>query len=76
MAWKKITLAPGALQTLTLPLEPQLLSIFNIERNSWELLPGEYKLFVGSSSRTLPLTGTLSLPGKALFHLNTLENDK
>jgi len=64
VAWQKITLAPGASQTLTLSLEPQYLSVFNVERDTWELLPGEYKLFVGSSSRTLPLAGTLSLSGK------------
>ncbi|MBC7526970.1 MAG: glycoside hydrolase family 3 C-terminal domain-containing protein [Chthonomonadaceae bacterium] len=63
VAWQKITLAPGASQTLTLLLEPQYLSVFNVERDTWEVLPGEYKLFVGSSSRTLPLTGTLSLSG-------------
>ena len=63
VAWQKITLAPGASQTLTLSLEPQYLSVFNVERDTWEVLSGEYKFFVGGSSRTLPLTGTLSLSG-------------
>ena len=58
VAWEKIPLAPGESKTLTLSLEPKLLSIFNEQKDAWELLPGEYKFSVGGSSRTLPLTAT------------------
>jgi beta-glucosidase len=51
VAWEKVELAPGESKTVTLRLEPKYLSIFNVEKNDWELLPGEYKVMVG------PLTG-------------------
>jgi beta-glucosidase len=56
VAWEKIPLAPGESKTVTLSLDPKFLSIFNEQKDAWELLPGEYKFYVGGSSRTLPLT--------------------
>jgi len=62
VAWEKVQLAPGQSRTVTLSLEPQLMSIFNVEQDSWELLPGDYLISVGGSSRDTPLTATLHLP--------------
>ena len=59
VAWEKIRLAPGESKTVTLPLEPKFLSIFNEQKDDWELLPGEYRIFVGGSSRETPLTATV-----------------
>ena len=59
--WEKVRLAPGESKTVTLTLEPQYLSIFNTDKGGWELVPGEYKVYVGGSSRDLPLTQTLSI---------------
>lgn len=56
VAWEKIRLAPGESKTVTLPLDPKFLSIFNEQKDGWELLPGEYTFFVGGSSRETPLT--------------------
>jgi beta-glucosidase len=56
VAWQRIPLNPGESKTVTLPLEPKLLSIFNETANDWQLLPGEYRFFVGGSSRQTPLT--------------------
>jgi beta-glucosidase len=58
VAWDKIRLAPGESKTVTLAIEPKFLSIFNEQKDGWELLPGEYKFFVGGSSRETPLTAT------------------
>ncbi len=60
VAWEKIQLAPGESKTVTLKLEPKFLSIFNEQKDDWELLPGEYKFFVGGSSRDTPLTARVS----------------
>jgi beta-glucosidase len=62
-AWEKVQLGPGETKTVTLELEPQFLSIFNTEKDAWELLPGEYKVYVGGSSRWTPLSGSLRLAG-------------
>jgi beta-glucosidase len=58
VAWEKIQLNPGESKTVTLKLEPKLLSIFNEQKDDWELLSGQYKFFVGGSSRNTPLTAT------------------
>jgi beta-glucosidase len=58
VAWDKIQLAPGESKTVALRLDSKFLSIFNERKDDWELLPGEYKFFVGGSSRSTPLTAT------------------
>ncbi|MGA2157411.1 MAG: glycoside hydrolase family 3 C-terminal domain-containing protein, partial [Bryobacteraceae bacterium] len=57
VAFKKIALDPGESKSVTLVLDPHYLSIFNEDKNSWELVAGEYTLQVGGSSRDLPLRG-------------------
>ncbi len=59
VAWEKIPLAAGEAKTVTLKLDPKFLSIFNERKDDWELLSGEYKFFVGGSSRSTPLTATV-----------------
>ena len=56
VAWERIPLAPGESKTVTVAIDPKFLSIFNEEKDGWELLPGEYQFFVGGSSRSTPLT--------------------
>jgi len=60
VAWEKIELAPGESKTVTLRLEPKLLSIFDVGTNGWQLLGGEYRFFIGGSSRNTPLTATVT----------------
>jgi beta-glucosidase len=38
-----------------------MVSIFNPDKNVWEVVPGEYKVWVGGSSRDLPLSATIAL---------------
>jgi beta-glucosidase len=59
VGWEKVRLAPGEARTVTVKLEPKFLSIFNEQKDDWELLPGEYKIFVGGSSRNTPLTASV-----------------
>ncbi|HUI58531.1 MAG TPA: glycoside hydrolase family 3 C-terminal domain-containing protein [Bryobacteraceae bacterium] len=60
VAWEKIQLAPGESKAVTLHLEPKLLSIFDVSKNDWQLLGGEYRFFVGGSSRNTPLNATVT----------------
>ena len=60
VAWDKIQLGPGETKVVTLQLDPRFLRIFNVAKDNWELVPGEYKVYVGGSSRNTPLTGTLT----------------
>lgn len=56
VAWENVHLGPGESKTVTLTLDPWLLSIFDVQKNDWQLPKGEFKLFVGGSSRQTPLT--------------------
>jgi beta-glucosidase len=59
VAWDRVALEPGASKTVTLPIDPKFLSIFDEQKDDWDLLPGEYKIFVGGSSRSTPLTAVV-----------------
>jgi beta-glucosidase len=58
-AWQRVKLAPGESKEVTLTLNKLTLSIFNVDRDGWQLLPGDYKVMVGPSSSDTPLNGTL-----------------
>jgi len=61
VGWSKMMLKPGESKEVTVEIEPKYLSIFNVEQNGWQLLPGEYGFMVGGSSQNLPLKQTVSL---------------
>ena len=62
VAWEKVQLSPGQSRTVTFSLESQFMSVFNVEKDAWELLPGDYRVYAGGSSRDTPLTATLQIP--------------
>jgi beta-glucosidase len=62
VAWDKVQLGPGETKAATFRLDPRYLCIFNDAKDDWELVPGEYKVYVGGSSRNTPLTGTVRIP--------------
>lgn len=61
VAWERVTLAAGESKSVTLPLDPLYLSIFNAEKDAWELVPGAYAIHAGGSSRDLPLHGSVRM---------------
>src|ERR1017187_1464746 len=61
VAFQKIALDPGESKSVTLDLNPHYLSIFNEDKNGWELVAGEYTVQVGGSSRDLTLRGTFRI---------------
>ena len=63
IGWDKVELAPGQSKTVTVAVEPLFLSIFDEPKDGWQMAPGDYKVMVGGSSRTLPLTETVKLAG-------------
>jgi hypothetical protein len=42
-------------------VEPQFLSVFEEQQDSWKLVPGDYVFSVGGSSRSLPLTQSVHI---------------
>ncbi|MGC9971336.1 MAG: glycoside hydrolase family 3 C-terminal domain-containing protein [Bryobacteraceae bacterium] len=63
VSWDKVPLAPGEAKTVTLTLDPHYLSIFDPDKDAWSLLPGDYSVHVGGSSRDLPLRGAFRIGG-------------
>jgi beta-glucosidase len=61
VAFDRVALAPGESKTVTLKIDPTYLSVFNEQKNGWDLLPGDYKILVGPSSTGTPLTGGFHL---------------
>ncbi|NLE37336.1 MAG: glycosyl hydrolase, partial [Pirellulaceae bacterium] len=61
VAWAKVKLDPGETKTVTLMIDPFHLSIFDVDKNGWKLLPGDYVVLVGGSSRDTPLRETIRI---------------
>ncbi|MBT9330802.1 beta-glucosidase family protein [Paracidobacterium acidisoli] len=61
VAWQRVALDPGESKTVTLKVDPLYLSIFNTDKNSFELLPGEYRILAGPSSAEPPLHATMTV---------------
>jgi len=66
VGWNKIALRPGEQKEVTVKVEPQMLSVFNPDKNLWEVAPGEYKVWAGRSSRDLPLSTAIALTGEVV----------
>jgi len=62
VGWKRVTLAPGQSQTVTVAVDPRVLQIFDETGDRWKFVSGQYEVLVGSSSDHTPLTGTLVGP--------------
>jgi len=59
VGWKRVTLAAGESQTVTVPIDLRVLKTFDETNNSWNFAPGNYSVFVGGSSDNTPLSGSL-----------------
>ncbi|HVT96192.1 MAG TPA: glycoside hydrolase family 3 C-terminal domain-containing protein [Acidobacteriaceae bacterium] len=61
IGWQKVALGPGEEKTVTLHVEPLYLSIYDVSSKGWRLVPGQYTISAGGSSRDLPLTSSVTL---------------
>lgn len=61
VGWSKIALNAGESKEAVVRVDQKFLSIFNVEKDGWELVPGDYTFMVGGSSQDLPLKETVSL---------------
>jgi beta-glucosidase len=61
VGFNKVWLKAGESKEVTVEVNPKYLSIFNVEQNGWQLLPGEYSFMVGGSSQSLPLKQAVTL---------------
>ncbi len=61
VGWSKVKLAAGESKEITVQIEPLYLSVFDVAKNAWQAVPGDYTISVGSSSRDLPLHATVRM---------------
>ena len=61
VGWSKVKLNPAESKDVVVEVDPKYLSIFNVDQNAWQLVPGDYTFMVGGSSQSLPLTQSVSL---------------
>jgi beta-glucosidase len=61
VGWQRIELAPGESKTVTVAVDPRVISVFDEQKNAWSLLPGAYKIVAGPSSSQTPLNATLQI---------------
>ncbi len=63
VGWAKVKLEPGETKEITVTLDPDAtlhpLSYWNVNTNGWEMVSGDYQVYVGASSRDIRLTDTL-----------------
>jgi beta-glucosidase len=61
VGWKRVTLAPGESQDVTVAIDPQELQTFDESKDTWMLTNGEYGVLVGTSSDNTPLKASLQV---------------
>jgi beta-glucosidase len=65
-AFAKVTLEPGETKPVRLELDQRSFSIFDTARHHWVVPNGIYQIFVGTSSRDLPLHSSITVEGGRL----------
>jgi beta-glucosidase len=65
-AFTKLSLAPGTTRRVSLPLDVRALSHWDTNRQQWVADPGTYTVWIGDSSRDLPLRATLALTNQVI----------
>ena len=61
VGWSKVKLDAGESKDVVVEVDAKYLSIFNLDRDAWQLVPGDYTFLVGGSSQSLPLKESVNL---------------
>jgi beta-glucosidase len=61
VGWSKVKLNAGEQRAVTVEVDPKYLSIFDVQKEGWALVPGDYTILVGGSSQDLPLKTVVNL---------------
>ena len=57
--FEKVYLEPGESRTVAFTFDDAALSRWDAESHSWEVSPGPFEYFIGTSSRDISVRGTL-----------------
>jgi beta-glucosidase len=61
VGWSKVDLDAGQSKQVSLTIDPDYLSIYDVQQHEWRLTPGNYTFRVGGSSADLPLIKEISI---------------
>ncbi|MFN8465219.1 MAG: fibronectin type III-like domain-contianing protein, partial [Caldilineaceae bacterium] len=65
VGWARVALAAGELRPVRVTLDPQSaehpVSTWNAHMHGWEIVTGDYQVYVGASSRDIRLVGRFTL---------------
>jgi beta-glucosidase len=65
VGWAKANVPAGQTRKVTVMLDPKSashpFSFWNTDKNGWDMANGEYRVYVGSASRDLPLTAAVQV---------------
>jgi beta-glucosidase len=61
VGWNKVQLKAGESKEVSVEIDPLYLSIFNVDQNAWQRVPGDFTVLVGGSSQNLPLKQSVNL---------------
>jgi beta-glucosidase len=64
--FSKLSLNPGQSQTVSIPLSATAFAHWETSSRQWVVSGGTYQIYVGDSSRNLPLRASLELPSSEL----------
>ena len=59
--FQKVALAPGESKRVTIQLDERAFSIWDTGKNGWAVVPGQYVIHAGDSSRNLPQHGEVTV---------------
>ena len=59
----KVTLNPGEMRRVTIPLDDKAFRYFNVKTGSWEVEGGSYTISVGPNAARLPLSAQVEVKG-------------
>ena len=57
----RVSVEPGKTTHASVTLDARAFSYWDVATHGWKVAPGEYRVFVGGSSRALPLAGRVTV---------------
>lgn len=64
--FRKVTLAPGASQRVTLSIDPRLLAVWDAPSHAWKIRAGTYQVTLGASARETSATVQVKLAARTI----------
>jgi beta-glucosidase len=60
--WSQVSLQPGGSAAVSIRIDPRLLAVFDESHERWQRAAGTYRVWVGDSSASFPLSAAVLLP--------------